>query len=130
MTEIGSLGVECLENSGGVHLLESECIPEAINPQTLKHVKDGELGELVITNLGRLGSPVIRYRTGDLVRLSRNLCSCGRYFARMEGGILGRVDDMFIVRGNNVFRPWNRSSAPVCEFRSKFMIRAAGGQSI
>jgi phenylacetate-CoA ligase len=103
MTEIGSLGIECMENPGGVHLLESECIPEVINPQTLKHVKDGELGELVITNLGRLGSPVIRYRTGDLVRMSRKLCSCGRYFARLEGGILGRVDDMFIVRGNNVF---------------------------
>jgi phenylacetate-CoA ligase len=103
MTEIGSLGIECLENPGGVHLLESECIPEVIHPQTLKHVKDGELGELVITNLGRLGSPVIRYRTGDLVRMSRKLCSCGRCFARLEGGILGRVDDMFIVRGNNVF---------------------------
>jgi len=103
MTEIGSLGIECLENPGGVHILESECIPEVINPQTLKHVKDGELGELVITNLGRLGSPVIRYRTGDLVRLSRKLCTCGRYFARLEGGILGRVDDMFIIRGNNVF---------------------------
>lgn len=103
MTEIGSLGIECRESPGGVHLLESECIPEVINPQTLKHVKDGELGELVITNLGRLGSPVIRYRTGDLVRITRNRCACGRYFARMEGGILGRVDDMFIVRGNNVF---------------------------
>jgi phenylacetate-CoA ligase len=103
MTEIGSLGIECLQNPGGVHLLESECVPEVINPQTLKHVKDGELGELVITNLGRLGSPVIRYRTGDLVRMSRKLCSCGRYFARLDGGILGRVDDMFIVRGNNVF---------------------------
>ena len=103
MTEIGSLGIECRENPGGAHLLESECIPEVINPQTLKHVKDGEVGELVITNLGRLGSPVIRYRTGDLVRVTRNRCACGRYFARMEGGILGRADDMFIVRGNNVF---------------------------
>jgi phenylacetate-CoA ligase len=103
MTEIGALGIECRENPGGVHLLESECIPEVINPRTLKHVPDGELGELVITTLGRLGSPVIRYRTGDLVRISRQRCACGRYFARMEGGILGRADDMFIIRGNNVF---------------------------
>src|SRR5207244_6557239 len=103
MTEICSLGIECRDNPGALHLLESECIPEVINPQTLKHVKDGELGELVITNLGRLGSPVIRYRTGDLVRMTRQQCACGRHFARLEGGILGRVDDMFIVRGNNVF---------------------------
>ena len=63
------------------------------------------MGELVITNLGRIGSPAIRYRTGDLVRLIRpdRPCSCGRWFARLEGGILGRIDDMFIVRGNNVF---------------------------
>jgi phenylacetate-CoA ligase len=103
MTEIGSLGIECLQNPGGVHILESECIPETIDPKTQKKIPDGQLGELVITNLGRLGSPVIRYRTGDLVRMTRNLCPCGRYFARLEGGILGRVDDMFIIRGNNVF---------------------------
>jgi phenylacetate-CoA ligase len=103
MTEIGSLGIECEQNSGGVHILESEAIPQVIDPKTLKPVPDGELGELVITNLGRIGSPAIRYRTGDLVRLSRKLCSCGRHFARLEGGILGRVDDMFIIRGNNVF---------------------------
>ncbi|HEV8379220.1 MAG TPA: AMP-binding protein [Tepidisphaeraceae bacterium] len=103
MTEIGSLGIECLENPGGVHILESECIPEVIDPQTQKPAAEGQLGELVITNLGRLGSPVIRYRTGDLVRMTRKLCPCGRCFARLEGGILGRVDDMFIIRGNNVF---------------------------
>ena len=57
----------------------------------------------MLTNLGRLGSPLIRYRTGDQVRLTRGRCDCGRCFARLEGGILGRIDDMFIVRGNNVF---------------------------
>jgi phenylacetate-CoA ligase len=103
MTEIGSLGIECLENPGGVHILESECIPEVVDPQTQKPLAEGQLGELVITNLGRLGSPVIRYRTGDLVRMTRKPCPCGRQFARLEGGILGRVDDMFIIRGNNVF---------------------------
>jgi phenylacetate-CoA ligase len=56
-----------------------------------------------LTNLGRLGSPVIRYRTGDQVRLNRATCDCGRTFARMEGGIIGRIDQMLIVRGVNIF---------------------------
>ena len=103
MTEIGPLGFECLENPADVHLSESECIAEVIDPQTSREVADGEAGELVITNLGRPGAPVIRYRTGDQVRLTRERCHCGRWFARMLGGILGRLDDMFIVRGNNVF---------------------------
>lgn len=103
MTEIGALGFECHENPGGVHLNEAECIAEVIDPQTGNAVADGDIGELVITNLGRWGSPVIRYRTNDQVRVTRGVCTCGRSFARMEGGILGRIDDMFIVRGNNVF---------------------------
>jgi phenylacetate-CoA ligase len=57
----------------------------------------------VLTPLGRAGSPVFRYRTGDRVRLARDACPCGRTFARLEGGILGRLDDMLIVRGVNVF---------------------------
>jgi phenylacetate-CoA ligase len=60
-------------------------------------------GELVLTNLGRLGSPLVRYRTGDRVRLASAPCACGRTFTRLEGGILGRLDDMLIVRGVNVF---------------------------
>src|SRR5204862_1728743 len=59
--------------------------------------------ELVLTILGRLGSPMIRYRTGDRVRLAESPCACGRTFRRLEGGILGRVDDMLILRGVNVF---------------------------
>jgi phenylacetate-CoA ligase len=88
-------------------VIESEFIAEAIDPQTHQPLPEGstETGELVLTNLGRWGSPLIRYRTGDLVRLTRpkTACECGRWFARLEGGILGRIDDMFIVRGNNVF---------------------------
>jgi phenylacetate-CoA ligase len=103
MTEVGSLGFECTENPADVHLIESECIPEVIDPQTGRVLPDGEAGELVITNLGRIGRPVIRYRTGDQVTLTRERCTCGRSFARMKGGILGRADDMFIIRGNNVF---------------------------
>ena len=57
----------------------------------------------MLTNLGRVGSPAVRYRTGDRVRLADGPCPCGRTFARLEGGILGRLDDMLIVRGVNVF---------------------------
>jgi phenylacetate-CoA ligase len=102
MTEIGPLGFECVENPGGVHLMENQCIAEIIDPATGQIAKNG-IGELVITNLGRTGSPVIRYRTGDQVAAGSGRCACGRSFVRLEGGILGRVDDMFSVRGNNVF---------------------------
>ncbi|MCH8252577.1 MAG: AMP-binding protein [Planctomycetes bacterium] len=103
MTEIGPVGFECEEARGGVHLNESEFIVEVIDPRTGKAVSDGALGELVLTNLGRWGSPLFRYRSGDQVRITRDQCACGRWFARMDGGIIGRVDDMFVVRGNNVF---------------------------
>ena len=102
MTEIGPLGFECLENPLGVHLMENQCIAEIIDPATGQAAADGA-GELVITNLGRVASPVIRYRTGDQVAARWQRCPCGRSFARLEGGILGRVDDMLVVRGNNVF---------------------------
>ena len=103
MTEIGSLAVECEQNPGGLHVLETECIAEIIDPQTEQPVVKGTEGELVITNLGRLGSPLIRYRTGDLVKADVNPCSCGRELLRLAGGILGRTDDMVTLRGNNVF---------------------------
>ena len=103
MTETGPHSFECVEAPGGVHVMESEFIPEVIDPETTEPVADGESGELVITNLGRWGSPLIRYRTGDCVRMTRGRCACGRSFARLEGGIVGRLDDMFIIRGNNVY---------------------------
>jgi phenylacetate-CoA ligase len=100
LTEVGATGFTCA--AGEVHLNESEFIAEVLNPETGTVTADGE-GELVLTNLGREGSPVIRYRTGDRVRLSADRCACGRTFARLVGGILGRADDMLIVRGMNVF---------------------------
>ncbi len=107
MTEIGALGVECAENPSGLHILESECIAEIINPETLEPATADSLGvrrgELVVTNLGRLGSPLIRYRTGDLVESDSEACVCGRALLRLKGGILGRADDMITIRGNNVF---------------------------
>lgn len=99
MTEMGAYGYEC-EAQGGLHVNESEFVAEVIDPATGAPASEGEL---VLTNLGRVGSPLVRYRTGDRVRLASSPCACGRTFARLEGGILGRLDDMLIVRGVNVF---------------------------
>ncbi|MCZ6815625.1 MAG: phenylacetate--CoA ligase family protein [Planctomycetota bacterium] len=121
MTEMGPYGFECVESPGGVHINETAFIPEVIHQETGRPVPDGESGELVLTNLGRWGSPLIRYRTGDCVRLTRRRCDCGRWFARMEGGILGRIDQMLIIRGNNVYpaaiEGILREFAEVAEFR-------------
>jgi phenylacetate-CoA ligase len=99
MTEMGAYGYECVAQAG-LHVNEAEFIAEVIDPVTGGPAREGEL---VLTNLGRLGSPLVRYRTGDRVRLADGPCPCGRTFARLEGGILGRLDDMLIVRGVNVF---------------------------
>lgn len=100
LTEVGATGFTCA--AAQVHLNEAEFLAEILDPGTGATAQDGE-GELVLTNLGREGSPVVRYRTGDRVRLDRERCECGRTFARLVGGILGRADDMLIVRGMNVF---------------------------
>ncbi len=103
MTEIGPLGMECLQNPGGFHLLASECIVEVIDTATQAPTPHGEEGELVLTNLGRWGSPLLRYRTGDRVIMDVELCSCGRHWPRVRGGVLGRTDDLILIRGNNVY---------------------------
>jgi phenylacetate-CoA ligase len=102
-SEVGAHSFECERQPGGTHAIESEFIVEVLGPETGEALPAGETGELVITNLGRLGFPVIRYRTGDLVRLNPEPCECGRTFARFEGGLIGRADDMVIVRGINIF---------------------------
>ena len=102
-SEVGAHSFECELQPGGIHIIESEFIFEVIDWQTGKQVPPGEAGELVITNLGRPGFPVIRYRTGDLVRLNLTPCACGRTFARFDGGLLGRSDDMVTIRGVNVY---------------------------
>jgi phenylacetate-CoA ligase len=103
MTEIGALGIECPESPAGLHLLETDCLAEVIQPDTGAPAVRGEVGELVLTNLGRWGSPLLRYRSGDLVRVDPRPCPCGRPFLHLEGGILGRTDDMIHVRGNNLY---------------------------
>jgi phenylacetate-CoA ligase len=102
-SEVGAHSFECEPQPGGIHVIESEFIAEVIDPQTGQEAAAGETGELVITNLGRPGFPVIRYRTGDLVRLNLTPCACGRTFARFDGGLLGRSDDMVTIRGVNVY---------------------------
>jgi phenylacetate-CoA ligase len=99
MTEMGAYGYECAAQAG-LHVNESEFICEVLDPATGAPTREGEL---VLTNLGRVGSPVIRYRTGDRVRVAQDRCDCGRTFRRLEGGILGRLDDMLILRGVNIF---------------------------
>ncbi len=103
MTEIGSLTVEDVDRPGGLYVLETEVIAEIVQPETYEPVAPGEQGELLVTNLGRIGSPVIRYRTGDLVRAVQPDSGAENQLMWLEGGILGRADDMVTVRGNNVF---------------------------
>lgn len=102
-SEVGAHSFECEVQPNGTHVIESEFIVEVIDPETSQPLLPGKMGELIITNLGRIGFPVIRYRTGDLVQLNPEPCRCGRTFVRFEGGVLGRADDMVIVRGINVF---------------------------
>jgi len=128
-TEVGAYGFECEPQPGGVHVNENEFIAEVIHPETGAAVQEGERGELVITNLGRIGSPLIRYRTGDLVQPSYRPCVCGRSFMLFLGGVLGRIDDMIIVRGVNVFpsaiESVMREFAEVEEFRVEVSQRGA-----
>src|SRR5436853_258136 len=102
-TEVGAWAFDCEAQSGAIHLNEAEFIFEVIDPTSSAAVSEGERGELVITNLGRGCMPAIRYRTGDLVELMTETCACGRSFARIRGGVLGRADDMMIVRGVNLY---------------------------
>ncbi|MFZ4451185.1 phenylacetate--CoA ligase family protein [Salibacterium aidingense] len=102
MTEIGAYGYSCSEQKG-LHINESEFIAEVIHPETGSAVQEGERGELVLTNLGRYGYPLIRYRTGDIVIHSNKQCECGNYYQFLPNGIVGRKDDMVIIRGINIF---------------------------
>ncbi|HLV99203.1 MAG TPA: AMP-binding protein [Ktedonobacterales bacterium] len=102
MTEMGAYGFTCLHHDA-VHVNEAEFIAEILDPATGEPVAEGERGELVLTNLGRWGTPAIRYRTGDLVQRGSTTCACGRTYLTLPGGVLGRLDGMLIVRGVNVY---------------------------
>ncbi|HTS65386.1 MAG TPA: AMP-binding protein [Candidatus Acidoferrales bacterium] len=122
MTEIGPVSYECPRRRGVLHVMEAAYLPEVIDPDTLEPVGPGGAGELVLTNLGRVGSPILRYRTGDTVRLAQQtLCECGSREMALEGGILGRRDDMVVVRGVNLYpsavEQVLRGSGGVAEYR-------------
>ena len=95
------MGGECLYQNG-THVAEDMFYPEIINPETLEPVAPGEEGELVFTSLCKEAMPIVRYRTRDLTHLIYEPCECGRTTVRL-GKILGRSDDMLIIRGVNVF---------------------------
>ncbi|HEU5216791.1 MAG TPA: phenylacetate--CoA ligase [Gaiellaceae bacterium] len=104
LSEVMGPGVsaECAEGRDGAHVNEDHFLVEAVDPQSGEPVPDGEVGELVFTTLTKEALPLLRYRTGDLAALTRKPCACGRTFARMSR-VLGRTDDMLIIRGVNVF---------------------------
>ncbi len=103
LSEVMGPGVagECLERNG-LHINEDHFLVEVVNPETLNAVAPGETGELVITTLTKEAFPVIRFRTRDLTRLMPSACACGRTFMRMHR-VMGRTDDMLIIKGVNVF---------------------------
>jgi len=103
LTEVIGPGVsvEC-EHKCGMHIWEDHFLTEVINPQTGEHMPPGQLGELVFTTLTKEAQPVIRFRTRDLVSLTPDTCKCGRTMVRMSR-VMGRSDDMLVVRGVNVF---------------------------
>ncbi|MDR1417711.1 MAG: phenylacetate--CoA ligase [Endomicrobium sp.] len=92
---------EC-EYHCGMHINEDYFLPEVINPKTLEVLENGEIGELVLTTLQHQAMPLLRYRTGDLTSLKKELCPCGRTLIKMSNP-LGRSDDMFIIKGVNIF---------------------------
>jgi phenylacetate-CoA ligase len=122
MTEVGPVSYGCPKQPGVLHVIESSFIAEVIDPESARAVEPGSSGELVLTNLGRTGSPLLRYRTGDVVQAAKEAsCECGSCEIALEGGILGRTDDMLVVRGVNVYpsaiEQIVRSCGNVAEFR-------------
>ena len=116
LSEIIGPGVamECLEAKQGMHIQEDVFLPEIIDPITCEPLPPGAVGELVITTLTKEGLPLLRYRTRDLTCLDYTPCRCGRTFARIAR-IIGRSDDMLIVRGVNVFPQQIESLLLECE---------------
>lgn len=104
LTEVGPVSYGCPARENVLHVIESSYIAEVVDPSTGEPVEPGNIGELVLTNLGRTGMPLLRYRTNDLVRQATpGRCECGSIEMALEGGILSRSDDMVVVRGVNVY---------------------------
>jgi len=103
MTELygPGTGLDCVYHEG-IHYWADYYILEILDPETLEEVKDGEVGEMVVTTLRKEGAPLVRYRTRDLTRIIPKRCSCGSILP-MHDALLGRSDDMFIIRGVNIY---------------------------
>ena len=101
-TEISNFGFECVAQKG-THVIESMFLAEVIDPVTGKNLGPGQEGELVLTNLCCESMPLIRWRMGDIVKFDMKKCDCGRTFLRLDGGVIGRADDMFQFGGVNIF---------------------------
>jgi phenylacetate-CoA ligase len=124
MTEVGPVSYECAERPGTLCVIEPSYLAEIINPVTGQPVGNGQNGELVLTTLGRTGSPLLRYRTGDVVRKAFVNDTLA-----FDGGILGRSDDMVIVRGVNIHptavEQIIREEADIAEYRVEMRKRGA-----
>jgi len=103
LSELYGPGVatECAEATDGMHVWEDHFLVEVVDPDTGERVDDGERGELVLTGLQQEAVPVLRYRTGDVVERTTDTCDCGRTHARIR--VVGRSDDLLVVRGVNVY---------------------------
>jgi phenylacetate-CoA ligase len=104
MTEVGPVSYPCPHTEDRLHVMEESYLAEVVASAGAEAAAEGEAGELVLTTLDRMGSPLLRYRTGDRVVSQRHApCDCGAFDLSLEGGIRGRDDDMVTVRGVNVF---------------------------
>jgi phenylacetate-CoA ligase len=103
MTEVGPVAYEIPGSDGGLRIILDSYFPEVIDPYSEETVQNEDQGELVLTTLGRTGCPVFRYRTGDLVKAKHGNDEMGMPTVDLIGGILGRVDDMVVVRGVNLY---------------------------
>ncbi|MBL8173360.1 MAG: AMP-binding protein [Bryobacterales bacterium] len=127
MSEVGPVSYGCPARPGVLHIIEESYIAEVVDPQSGQPAAPGLRGELVLTGLGRAGSPLLRYRTGDLVQAAPPAeCACGSRDMALEGGILGRTDDMVVVRGVNVYpgavEDVMRSVSGVAEYQVKISV--------
>jgi phenylacetate-CoA ligase len=130
MTEIGPVSYNCPVQPDVLHVIESAFIAEIVDGLGAP-VPAGTVGELVLTNLGRIGSPLIRYRTGDLVRAATaQPCACGSHELTLEGGVLGRTDDMVVVRGVNVFPSAVEEVVRACGGVSEYQVRVSTARAL
>ena len=136
MTETGPVTHECPRQSAMLHLIEPAYFAEVVEPASGKPAAFGQIGELVLTTLGRIGSPLLRYRTGDLVKLAPRTaergtpCACGRHTLALEGGVLGRVDDLIIVRGVNIFPSAVEDIIRACGDVAEYQVTVSNARSL